>query len=266
MKVTTTRLQNHHRSTPILRRHRPRRNIKHPLRLQSPANSAPTAAPPRSTSSPKPSAAPTKTAPTTSATPTSPSSPSKNWPTPRYAAAWRASIDPTKPTPSKDLVRPAGFVPPAPAIPAPSESTQTTHFSIVDADGNAVANTYTLNGLFGSGVTVEGLGFVLNNEMDDFASKLGVPNTYGLIQGPANSIAPGKRPLSAMTPTIVTRNGKLVMVLGSPGGATIITTVANDLISTLDNGLNVQQAADAPRFHHQYLPDRLDLEKQFDPP
>ena len=192
--------------------------------------------------------------------------PIKELANPAYAAAWRASIDPTKPTPSLDLVRPTGFVPPAPAIPAPSEHpTQTTHFSIVDADGNAVANTYTLNGLFGSGVTVEGLGFVLNNEMDDFASKLGVPNTYGLIQGPANSIAPGKRPLSAMTPTIVTRNGKLVMVLGSPGGATIITTVANDLISTLDNGLNVQQAVDAPRFHHQYLPDRLDLEKAFDP-
>jgi gamma-glutamyltranspeptidase / glutathione hydrolase len=191
--------------------------------------------------------------------------PIKELANPAYAAAWRATIDPTKPTPSSDLVRPTGFVPPAPAIPAPSEPTQTTHFSIVDADGNAVASTYTLNGLFGSGVTVEGLGFVLNNEMDDFASKLGVPNTYGLIQGPANSIAPGKRPLSAMTPTIVTRNGKLVMVLGSPGGATIITTVANDLISTLDNGLNIQQAADAPRFHHQYLPDRLDLEKAFDP-
>ncbi len=102
--------------------------------------------------------------------------------------------------------------------------------------------------------------------MDDFASKLGVPNMYGLIQGPANAIAPGKRPLSAMTPTIVTRNGKLVLVLGSPGGATIITTVANDIISILDNGLNIQQAADAPRFHHQYLPDRLDLEKAFTPP
>jgi gamma-glutamyltranspeptidase/glutathione hydrolase len=183
---------------------------------------------------------------------------------PAYAAAWRKSIDPNKPTPSADLVRPAGFMPPPPKLqPAAHESTQTTHFSIVDAEGNAVANTYTLNGGFGSGVTVDGLGFLMNNEMDDFASKQGVPNMYGLIQGPANSIAPGKRPLSAMTPTIVTRNGKLAFVLGTPGGSTIITTVANDLISIIDNGLNIQQSADALRFHHQYLPDRLDLEKNF---
>ena len=127
------------------------------------------------------------------------------WPTRSYAAAWRKTIDPTKPTPSADLVRPAGFMPPPPATPPPAhESTQTTHFSIVDAEGNAVANTYTLNGGFGSGVTVDGLGFLLNDEMDDFTSKIGVPNMYGLIQGSANSIAPGKRPLSAMTPTIVT--------------------------------------------------------------
>jgi gamma-glutamyltranspeptidase / glutathione hydrolase len=183
----------------------------------------------------------------------------------KYAAAWRRSIDPTKPTPSKDLVRPAGFLPPPPQAAPVKESTQTTHFSIVDADGNAVSSTYTLNGGFGSGVTVEGLGFLMNNEMDDFTSKIGVPNTYGLIQGPANSIAPGKRPLSAMTPTIVTKKGKLALVLGTPGGSTIITTVANDLLSVVDNGLNIQQAADAPRFHHQYLPDRLDLEKKFSP-
>ncbi len=189
--------------------------------------------------------------------------PIKQMADPAYAAAWRASIDPTKPTPSKDLVRPAGFMPPPPQLPTPHESTQTTHFSIVDAEGNAVSSTYTLNGLFGSGLTVDGLGFLLNNEMDDFTSKIGVPNTYGLIQGPANAIAPGKRPLSAMTPTILTRNGKLAFVLGSPGGSTIITTVANDIISTVDNHLNIQQAADAPRFHHQYLPDRLDLEKKF---
>ena len=155
--------------------------------------------------------------------------------------------------------------------PAAHESTQTTHFSIVDADGNAVSNTYTLNGTFGSGVTVDSLGFLMNNEMDDFASKMGVPNMYGLIQGPANSIAPGKRPLSAMTPTIVTTKGsffrrtRVAYVLGTPGGSTIITTVANDLLSCVDNGLNIQQAADAPRFHHQYLPDRLDLEKKFSP-
>jgi gamma-glutamyltranspeptidase / glutathione hydrolase len=190
--------------------------------------------------------------------------PLKEMANPAYAAAWRSSIDPTRPTPSAELKRPAGFMPPPPQLAAAAvEPTQTTHFSIIDADGNAVSNTYTLNGGFGSGVTVDGLGFLMNNEMDDFASKMGVPNMYGLIQGPANAIGPGKRPLSAMTPTIVTKNGKLALILGSPGGSTIITTVANDLISVIDNGLNIQQSADAPRFHHQYLPDRLDLEKKF---
>jgi gamma-glutamyltranspeptidase/glutathione hydrolase len=198
--------------------------------------------------------------------------PVKEMANPSYAAAWRSSIQPNSPTPSKDLVRPAGFMPPPPQLqPAAHESTQTTHFSIVDADGNAVANTFTLNNTFGSGVTVDGLGFLMNDEMDDFASKMGEPNMYGLIQGPANSIGPGKRPLSAMTPTIVTTRGslfhhaKLAFVLGTPGGSTIITTVANDFLSVADNGLNIQQAADAPRFHHQYLPDRLELEKKFSP-
>jgi gamma-glutamyltranspeptidase/glutathione hydrolase len=195
---------------------------------------------------------------------------------PTYAAAWRKTIDSIKPSPSATLIRPAGFMPPPPT-PEPQlhESPQTTHFSVVDSDGNAVSSTYTLNFTFGSGVTVDGLGFLLNDEMDDFASKMGVPNGFGLIQGPANAIAPGKRPLSCMTPTIVSAPpvlnkhgkpiapGKLRLVLGSPGGSTIITTVANDLISVLDNGLNIQQAADAPRFHHQYLPDELQVEKQF---
>jgi gamma-glutamyltranspeptidase/glutathione hydrolase len=195
--------------------------------------------------------------------------PLKQMANPKYAAAWRTSIDPTKPTPSKDLVRPAGFMPPPPQANPAKESTQTTHYSIVDADGTAVSTTTTLNGGFGSGVTVEGLGFLLNNEMDDFTSKVGVPNVYGLIQSSANSIAPGKLPLSAMTPTILAtpnhwyKHGHLAYVMGTPGGATIITTVANDIISTIDNGLNIQQAADAPRFHHQYLPDRIDLEKKF---
>jgi gamma-glutamyltranspeptidase / glutathione hydrolase len=198
--------------------------------------------------------------------------PLKEMANPAYAAAWRKSIQPNTPTPSKDLVRPAGFMPSPPQLqPAAHESTQTTHFSIVDAEGNAVANTFTLNNTFGSGVTVDGLGFLMNDEMDDFASKMGVPNMYGLIQGPANSIGPSKRPLSAMTPTIVTTKGglfhhaKLAFVLGTPGGSTIITTVANDFLSVADNDLNIQQAADAPRFHHQYLPDRLDLEKKFSP-
>ena len=140
---------------------------------------------------------------------------------------------------------------------------ETTHFSVVDAEGNAVSSTTTLNGFFGSGVTVPGLGFALNNEMDDFASKTNVPNMFGLIQGPANAIGPGKRPLSSMTPTMVLKDGKLVLVSGSPGGSTIITTVANDIISILDNGLNVQQAANAPRFHMQYLPDVIAVEKNF---
>jgi gamma-glutamyltranspeptidase/glutathione hydrolase len=196
---------------------------------------------------------------------------------PAYAAAWRRTIDPIQPSPSATLVRPAGFLPPPPATPgAAHQSPDTTHFSVVDAEGNAVATTYTLNSLFGSGVVAGNLGFLLNNGMDDFSAKPGEPNLYHLIQGAANAIAPGKRPLSSMTPTIVVtpevcspntrlqcKPGKPLLVLGSPGGSTIITTVANDLISILDNGLNVQQAADAPRFHHQFLPDDLQVEKAF---
>ena len=190
---------------------------------------------------------------------------------PAYAAAWRKSIQPVAPTPSADLKRPSGFLPPPPTGTQGEhhESPQTTHYSIVDADGNAVAVTYTLNGLFGCGATASGLGFLLNNEMDDFSSKPGTPNMFGLIQGPANAIGPGHRPLSSMTPTMVTTHAthnhpaKLVEVLGSPGGSTIITTVANDLISTMMNGLSIQAAADAPRFTHQYLPDVLDVEKKF---
>jgi gamma-glutamyltranspeptidase/glutathione hydrolase len=206
---------------------------------------------------------------------------------PAYAAAWRKSIDPVKASPSASLVRPAGFLPDPPTsndLPK-HESHETTHFSVVDADGNAVSSTYTLNFGYGSGVTVAGLGFLLNDEMDDFTSKIGAPNGFGLIQGPANAIAPGKRPLSSMTPTIVSEEpvchtikaphgtrigipapctpGKLRFVLGSPGGSTIITTVTNDLVSVVDNGLNIQAAADAPRFHMQYLPDELQVEKSF---
>jgi gamma-glutamyltranspeptidase/glutathione hydrolase len=191
------------------------------------------------------------------------SMPLKQMADPGYAAAWRKTILPVDPSPSASLVRPAGFLPTGPQIASHHESDQTTQFSIIDAEGNAVSNTYTLNGLFGSGVTAGSLGFLLNNEMDDFASKVGVPNMFGLIQGPANAVGPGKRPLSSMTPTIVLKNHKLLLVLGSPGGSTIITTVANDIISILDNHLDVQQAADAPRFHHQYLPDRIEVEKAF---
>ena len=182
----------------------------------------------------------------------------------KYADAWRATINPDKATPSADLQRPVGFLPPPPTMAdVRHESMNTTHYSVMDSDGNAVSVTTTLNNGFGSGVTVPGLGFLLNDEMDDFASKQGVPNMFGLIQGPANSIAPGKRPLSSMTPTIILRDGKVAYVLGSPGGGTIITTVANIFISGADQGLNIQQAVDAPRFHQQYLPDVVMLERGF---
>jgi gamma-glutamyltranspeptidase/glutathione hydrolase len=183
----------------------------------------------------------------------------------KYADAWRASIDPNAATASVALVRPAGFLPAAPTTPGKRrpESNQTTHYSVVDSEGNAVSVTTTLNDSFGSHVTAGSLGFLLNDEMDDFTAKEGVPNIYGLIQGPANAIAPGKRPLSSMTPTIVLEDGKLRFVLGSPGGARIITTVANIFLSASEGGLNIQQAVDAPRFHHQYQPDKLYLEPGF---
>lgn len=181
-----------------------------------------------------------------------------------YGMAWRAGIDTNRATPSAGLQRPPTFLPPAPKTAGQRrESHQTTHFSVVDAEGNAVAVTTTLNNNFGSAVTAGTLGFLLNDEMDDFAAKQGVANMYGLMQGPANAIAPGKRPLSAMTPTIVTENGKLRYVLGSPGGPRIITTVGNILLSVTEGGLNIQEAVDAPRFHHQYLPDVLYLEPGF---
>jgi gamma-glutamyltranspeptidase/glutathione hydrolase len=182
----------------------------------------------------------------------------------KYAEAWRASIHENAATPSAELKRPQGFLPPAPTTAGHRrERNHTTHYSVVDSEGNAVAVTTTLNDEFGSRVTAGSLGFLLNDEMDDFAAKMGSPNLYGLIQGPADAIAPGKRPLSAMTPTIVLENGKLRFVLGSPGGSRIISTVANIFLSVAEGGLNIQQAVDAPRFHHQYLPDKLYLEPGF---
>ena len=142
-----------------------------------------------------------------------------------------------------------------------NESTETTHFSIVDAAGNAVSNTYTLNGAFGSCVTIPGTGILMNNEMDDFTSKIGVRNMFGLLQGPANAIAPGKRPLSAMTPTFVLKDGKIFLVTGSPGGPTIINTVLAIITNVIDHGMNVQQAVDFPRFHHQWIPDELNFDR-----
>jgi gamma-glutamyltranspeptidase/glutathione hydrolase len=183
----------------------------------------------------------------------------------KYAEAWRKGIDLKLATPSAKLVRPAGFLPPPPATAGTRrpESPDTTHYSVVDNDGNAVSVTTTLNHLFGSHVTSGTLGFVLNDEMDDFAAKMGVPNMFGLIQGPANAIAPGKRPLSSMTPTIVLEDGKLRYVLGTPGGGRIISVVGNIFLYAAGSGLNIQQAVDAPRFHHQYMPDKLYLEPGF---
>ena len=175
-----------------------------------------------------------------------------------YAAAWRKSINMTAATPSSALARPPGY------ITAP-ESKQTTHYSVLDQAGNAVSVTYTLNNSFGSGATADGLGILLNDEMDDFTSKIGAPNMFGLIQGEANAIAPRKRPLSSMTPIIVTENHKVRFVIGSPGGPRIITTVANIFLSASDGGLNIQRAVDAPRFHQQYLPDEVYVEPGFPP-
>ncbi len=172
-----------------------------------------------------------------------------------YAAGIRRQIDPTKATPSKSIR--TGLNARGPAILPPFEREHTTHFSVVDADGNAVSNTYTINDSYGCGATVKGAGFLLNNEMDDFAIAPGVPNTYGLIQGEANSIAPGKRPLSSMTPTIVHKDGQVFLVLGSPGGPTIINTVLQTILNVLDFGMSVQAAVSAPRVHHQWLPDEI---------
>ena len=168
----------------------------------------------------------------------------------RYAAQLREEILHARPD-----------APVRPGQPQVFESGATTHFSVVDADGNAVANTYTLNGWFGSGVTVEGAGFLLNNEMDDFAAKPGAPNLFGLVQGEANAIAPNKRPLSSMTPTLVTRDGKVRLVLGSPGGSTITNTVLQVLLNVLVYKMDVLQAVTSPRFHDQWTPDLLTFER-----
>lgn len=186
----------------------------------------------------------------------------------KYAAAWRDSIDSNHASVSKDLKRPPFKELERVARQRPrvlGEPENTTHYSVVDPEGNAVAVTTTLNDSFGSRVTADGLGFLLNDEMDDFASKQGVPNIYGLIQGPANAIGPAKRPLSSMTPTIVLKDGKLFLVLGTPGGAAIITTVANILMGVVDFGLDVQEAVNAPRFHHQWLPDEIRVEDRLSP-
>lgn len=175
---------------------------------------------------------------------------------PAYIKKRRETIDPDHATPSDQI---------KPGKPTGSESSETTHYSVVDAEGNAVAVTYTLNGGYGNGITVPGLGFLLNNEMDDFAAKPGAANMFGLVQGEANTIRPGKRPLSSMTPTIILRDGKLFMTVGAPGGSRIVNAVTEVFLNVVDFGMNVQDAVDAPRFHHQWQPDILYLEKGFSP-
>ena len=171
---------------------------------------------------------------------------------PAYIQARMRSFDWNKATPSSSI-QPGTFI--------GYESNQTTHYSIVDKDGASVSITTTLNGTFGSKIFVGGAGFLLNNEMDDFSSKPGVPNMFGLVGGKANSIQPGKRMLSSMTPTIIEKNGKLYMVVGTPGGATIITSVFQTILNVVEFGQDMQQAVDSKRFHHQWLPDEVDAER-----
>jgi gamma-glutamyltranspeptidase/glutathione hydrolase len=171
---------------------------------------------------------------------------------PAYAAKLRAAIGESKAMPSKDI-KPGLNI-------SVHENEDTTHFSIVDKDGNAVAVTYTLNDWFGSSVMAGDTGFFLNDEMDDFTVKVGAPNLYGLVQGVRNDIEPGKRPLSSMSPTIVTKNGKLAMVTGSPGGSRIITIALETMLNTFDFGMSAAQAVDAPRIHMQWLPDEIQYE------
>lgn len=173
-----------------------------------------------------------------------------------YAKSIAGQIDVTK-------ARPSGEIKPGKL--QPYESNQTTHFSVVDKQGNAVAVTYTLNTNFGSGIVAGNSGILLNNEMDDFSAKPGTPNVYGLVGGEANAVQPAKRPLSSMSPTIVAKGGKTWLVTGSPGGSRIITTVLQMVVNSIDFGMNVAEATSAPRFHHQWLPDQLRVEKGFSP-
>ena len=170
-----------------------------------------------------------------------------------YAYERRSTIDTAKATPSEEIGH---------GVQPPPEKDHTTHYSIVDRFGNCVSVTTTLNDAFGSKVVVTGAGFLLNNEMDDFSTKAGVPNTYGLVGGSANAIAPNKRMLSSMTPTLVLKDGKPFMVLGTPGGSTIMTTVAQVIVDIVDFRMSIQEAIDAPRVHHQWLPDRLMIEER----
>ncbi|KFF50593.1 gamma-glutamyltranspeptidase [Gammaproteobacteria bacterium MFB021] len=175
---------------------------------------------------------------------------------PAYAAELRAEIPLDHATPSAEI---------AAGNPLPYESNETTHFSIADDSGLAVSNTYTINFSYGSGIVVDGAGFLLNNEMDDFSAKPGAPNAYGLIGGEANKIEPRKRMLSSMTPTIVKKDGKNFLITGSPGGSRIITTTLQVVMNVIDHGMNIQSAVSAPRIHHQWLPDEIRIEDGISP-
>ncbi|WP_110633438.1 gamma-glutamyltransferase [Salinicola salarius] len=173
-----------------------------------------------------------------------------------YAEELRAQIDLDRATPSSEI---------AAGNPLPYESNETTHFSIADDSGLAVSNTYTINFSYGSGIVVDGAGFLLNNEMDDFSAKPGTPNAYGLIGGEANRIEPEKRMLSSMTPTIVKKDGRNFLVTGSPGGSRIITTTLQVVMNVIDHGMNIQSAVSAPRIHDQWLPDEIRIEDGISP-
>ncbi|MBL8215450.1 MAG: gamma-glutamyltransferase [Bryobacterales bacterium] len=170
---------------------------------------------------------------------------------PGYVERRRKEIDPDRATPSQQIHEGQ----------PPVEGSETTHFSVVDEAGNAVSNTYTLRDGYGSAITVEGAGFLLNNVMDEFAAKAGAPNAFGFPAGEANTIAPGKRPISSQTPVIASKDGKLAFVAGSPGGTTIPNTVLQVVLNLIDHGMNVQEAVDAPRIHHQWLPDEVQYER-----
>lgn len=173
-----------------------------------------------------------------------------------YAKQLANNISLSKAMASKDI---------KPGNPAPYEGPDTTHFSVMDSQGNAVSNTYTLNFSYGSGIVIPGTGILMNNEMDDFSSKPGVPNAFGLVGGEANAIQPTKRPLSSMTPTMIFKNNKPYVVTGSPGGSRIITTVLQVLVNVMDHDMNIAAAVHAPRIHHQWLPDQLELEPGYSP-
>ncbi|MAA99529.1 MAG: gamma-glutamyltransferase [Stappia sp.] len=173
-----------------------------------------------------------------------------------YAARRMADFDPERAAAAGEI---------RPGDPAPYESNETTHFSVIDKDGNAVSNTYTLNFSYGVGMVAPGTGILLNNELDDFSAKPGVPNAYGLIGGDANAVAPRKRPLSSMSPTLVFRDGRPVIATGSPGGSRIITTTLQVILNVVDHGMNIAEASAAPRMHHQWLPDEIRIEEGFSP-